>query len=801
MMQSMGVENGLRKREGGEPLSLDEALDASACGHKASALAELRRGGHRVPDGFVIPVGGSVASADLESALERLGPGPYAVRSSGVAEDLADASFAGQYETVLGVATLEEVAQAAARVRASGHGERAAAYRAHSHTEEAPVAVLVQRQLAPDAAGVVFSANPLTGDDEAVIEVVRGLGDRLLEGDQDGDRWVVRGAVAEAAADSGALDAATARRLAELVRRIARERGAAQDVEFAIVRGDIHVLQARPIVGLPMRPEITFPPGRWQKDVSHFNAPMSPLGASILLPTYEAAFEATFADFGLPLLTIRQRAYGGEIYTQDVDLSGEHDPGAPPPWWLLGILARVIPSFRKRLKRATVAIGHLEEYPRLWESRWRDECWQRIDAARAVDLEGLTDAALLAELDRLVNEVLLPHLTIHFQLTLPHMVGVYELNRACTELLGWDAAMTIALLTGSSTATTAATRELGAVAARLDDATLEAGMDAVRASGSSAALDTWLGRWGLRTIDADPGSPRIAERDALILGLLRQAKRAPDAGALAALEAKRQGAITTARATLNKERRARFDEALAYAERVYGMRDENVELTEGLPCGLLRRLFLEIGARLVRVGRLAAPGDVIFLDKNEAAAALRGELEAESARDRVRRRRAERAWVLAHPGPLLVGPPPVPDPDLRGLPAASRRMMAAMFWAIGEELAPPVEKSSPDGAILGTGVSPGSYTGPARVILNEGDLERLRPGDVLVCPTTHSSWTVVFGHAGALVTDGGGMLSHPAIIAREHGIPAVVGTAAATKKLRDGAMVRVDGNTGRVELV
>jgi pyruvate,water dikinase len=125
--------------------------------------------------------------------------------------------------------------------------------------------------------------------------------------------------------------------------------------------------------------------------------------------------------------------------------------------------------------------------------------------------------------------------------------------------------------------------------------------------------------------------------------------------------------------------------------------------------------------------------------------------------------------------------------------------MEAMLWAIAHELAPPdVGSGERDGTLRGVGVSPGRHTGPVRLVRTEHDLHRLLPGDVLVCQSTHSSWTVAFGHAGALVADGGGMLSHPAIIAREHGIPAVLGTGSATSVLREGMMVTVDGAAGRV---
>ncbi len=289
-----------------------------------------------------------------------------------------------------------------------------------------------------------------------------------------------------------------------------------------------------------------------------------------------------------------------------------------------------------------------------------------------------------------------------------------------------------------------------------------------------------------------------AERDALVLKMLRQTRTVSDDDA--AWEQKRQDAIAEPRERLSGAARKHFDGALAYAELVYPQRDDNVPYTEGLPCGLIRRALLAIGSRITERGALHAAGDVSFLHKNELETALNGKLDGETAAERASLRRAEQAWVLAHPGPLVVGPPPVPDLDLRGLPAAARRIMSGVLWAVGEELAPAESKQDEDGNLLGIGVSPGSYTGTVRVIKTEAELDRLQPGDVLVCPTTHSSWTVVFGQAGALVTDGGGMLSHPPIIAREHGIPAVVATGCATATLREGQTVTVDGITGRVQI-
>ena len=696
-------------RRGPHTIALDVALDASSCGHKASTLAELRNAGHNVPDGFVIPVGRACSPEALREALERLGPGPYAVRSSGVAEDLVEASFAGQYETVLGVDTLDDVVTAARRVRESGKSERVATYRAEIDGDEAPLGVLVQRLINADAAGVMFTANPVTGDDEIVIEAVSGLGDKLMDGNVDGERWVVGKSGIQAGGGAEVLDEAAAAQLVELARQVTRERGAPQDIEWAIADGEIHLLQARPITGLPVRPQIEFPPGRWMKDTSHFAGPITPAGATILLPAYEAAFAHTFEEFGIPLETILQRSFGGEVYTQDVDVGGRHDPSAPPPWWVLAIAVRLVPAMRRRMKAAEDAIPKLESYPRRWESTWRDECIKRIEAARAVDLGAMSDDELLDELQRLIDDVLIPHLIIHFQMTMPHMIGVYELNDCCQELLGWDTARTMELLTGLSTTTTAATRELRAVAAQIDEGTLAGGMEAVRTSEAAPGLEAWLQHWGLRTIDVDPGAPMTAERDALVLKMLRQTRTVSDDDAT--LTQKRQDAIAEARERLTgAAARQHFDGALAYAELVYPQRDDNVPYTEGLPCGLIRRALLAIGSRITERGALHVAGDVSFLHKDELEPALNGKLDGETPAARASLRRAEQAWVLAHPGPLIVGPPPVPDPDLRGLPAAPRRIMSGVLWAVGEELAPAESKQDEDGNLLGIGVSPGSYT-------------------------------------------------------------------------------------------
>jgi pyruvate,water dikinase len=785
----------IRETVAAETLPLDAAGDASTCGHKAAALAALRRVGFPVPDGFVVPVHASISVESLAGALDRLGPGPWAVRSSGIAEDLDDTSFAGQYESVLGVTTVDDVVAAVARVRVSGSASHVVEYRGkHGGAPDAGVAVLIQRLVQASAAGVAFSTNPVTGDDEVVVEAVRGLGDRLATGDADADRWVV-GSVVSPVVDTGVISQATAQAVAALARRIAETRGGPQDVEWALDRGEVVVLQARPITGLPLAPALCIPPGRWMKDSIHWSGPMTPVGASILSPLLETMLAEVFAEFGVPLERMLVRSFGGEIYMQEIEIGGKHNPGPPPPWWLGAIAFRCVPPLRRVATTARQALPKLEAYPRAWEQSWRAECSSRIEKARAVDLRRLDDEALAGHLDQLVAEVLMPNLRVHFRLVLPDIVALHDLAVCCREHLGWDDGQMLQLLAGLSATATEPALELAEIAELAGSDAVMQGLGAVRATGAGPRLDAWLNRWGLRALEFDPGAPTVSEQESLVLKLLRQpAPRASTAPAA------REQARARARAALGETERGRFDAVLEIAERVHPQREENVLYTQSLPMGLVRRALLEIGCRLVASGGLAAADDVVYLEHAEIRPALDGRLTGEAAAVRVRRRQAERRWVRAHAGPAFHGPAPVPPPSTRGMPRALRRLLEAFVWETTLETAPGAPASR-SGMLSGVGASAGRVTGPVRVIRGEDELPRFEAGEILVCPSTHSSWAVVFARAAAVVTDHGGVLSHPAIVAREYGIPAVVGTGSATTRLRDGQMVCVDGAAGRVEIV
>lgn len=228
-------------------------IDASGqCGAKARHLGRLLRAGYPVPAGFAVPdpLGDPTWENELASALPRLGPGPYAVRSSAPSEDGADASFAGQLTSVLGVTTAEEVIEAAHRSARSGGTAGSYAARTGRDTPAA-IPVIVQVMVRSDAAGVMFTRHPVTGADQVVIDATRGLGEPVAAGTVTPASYRVHGSRVDTGHDDPVLTTAQARALAAMGRRIEDLFGHPQDIEWAITGNEISILQSRPITTRP----------------------------------------------------------------------------------------------------------------------------------------------------------------------------------------------------------------------------------------------------------------------------------------------------------------------------------------------------------------------------------------------------------------------------------------------------------------------------------------------------------------------------------------------------------------------
>lgn len=789
----------------------------NAAGVKAANLGELAERGLPVPNGFALttnafdtflatnnlnaasspeevaqaPIPAEVTEALLETAAE-LGDVSLAVRSSGVAEDLAGASYAGQYETVLDVRGAEALKAAVRHCWASAFSLRVKQYRTEHGQSGAPrLALLVQQMVQPEAAGVAFTANPVTGDNEVVVSAVKGVGERLVSGQASPDEWIVReNETICRLAPEKAVDAAQVKAVAELARSVEKQFNAPQDIEWALAGGKLYLLQARPITALPQRPEINVPAkGFWMKDQSHFPLPVTPFGASIYLPALENGLRPLGPEFGMLLDGAENRAIGHEVYVHFVPLGGK-EGGPALPSWVIFLGARLIPAFRQRRRIAQEVFRSnlLESMIKRWYSEWKPQFNREGRELLDQDLTKLDDSRLIDHLDRVIDFMNHGQI-VHMRLHLPFIIALYEFTVACKELLGWDDARSMSLLSGTSSMSSEPARVLAELAdtVRKSPATRkifgEGGSDIISRLRQTVpeiakAFESYLNEYGHRPVNYEPGSPTLAERPELLAGLLRDRLAAGGSETLPDLTAARKEAVESARSELVKRSKhdmARFEKALAFAELVYPRREDDIFYTDNIPCALARYAALEIGRRLVARGILANAEDAVYLGKDELSAALHGKLSAVSSL--ANRRKAERAWVAAHPGPASYGKNPGPPPDPALLPEPLRLMTRALAWMMGLEMTANRGNAS-IGEIAGAAGSPGRYTGKVCIVHSESEFSKLEHGDILVCPITTPAWSVLFSQAGAIVTDGGGVLSHAAIIAREHGIPAVLGTGA-----------------------
>lgn len=712
------------------------AYGPAVVGTKAHTLAVLAAAGFPVPDGFVVTWRAQrawdQALSQVRDAVAALEARRLAVRSSGTEEDLADASFAGQYETVLDVDS-DGLPTALRRVFDSADSVRVSSYRGAS-TAQATMAVLVQKMIAADAAGVAFTANPLTGRrDETIVTATRGRGERLVSGEAEGDEWVVRGAQATAnRSKEGAIDAAQAVAVAQLGRRVEEHAGRPQDIEWAIAGGTLYLLQARPITALP--DVVTWDPpgpGRWMRNFrlgEWLPDPMTPLFATWLLPRLEAGLHDAMRATAGAVLPFRHAAINGWYYT-----ALPHPPAARILDAVVRSHGRVVPfAFNAliRVNRRPDAADRalLGELVRQWRDERLPDYQRRVAAAAA--RAGHADAD---ELERLID----------------------DLGHAAGEQLWW-----LELLGGAAW-------KMEACLARFIDRHVPDAGDGVQ------VLLAGLGR-----------SPSAVPAHAVqsldwyhaTAGELAAGPTAQVPPSRPPVVARREQAERACRRALadRPARRQRFDALLDVAQRYTVLREEQArDLTLAWPW--LRACALRLGANLCDRGAIGHAEDVFFLTPSEVRSGGDRRAEVETRRADWQRQRRLMA-------PLTIGTAPrlLPDVIAGAVATVTRRT------------------DTPEDAIVGQPASPGRATGAVRVVGGTDDFARFQPGEILVARTMAPAWTPLLTRAAAVVTDGGTLAAHASLIAREYGIPAVVATGDATARLRDGQIVTVNGSAGVV---
>lgn len=722
-----------------------------------------------------------------------------AVRSSGTAEDLATASFAGQHDTFLNISGPETLLSAVRACWASLWTPRAIAYRrrrgwddqAQDGTDgrsqsgtsadrsmplelqlELELAVVVQVMVPAEVAGVAFTANPITGDrTEATVSAVHGLGERLVSGEGASDEWVVRGVGtgarvtlrrgADAETGRAGLTAEQVFAIASLARRIEEALGGPQDVEWAMAAGQLFVLQARPMTALPDPVTWAAPGGGgWMRNFrlgEWLPEPVTPLCESWLVACIEQGeADAEERDFGLrprlPYHVLANGWYFSSPIGGGLPLTGVATALTRHPLRIASLaLSTSRPGVADRLFISRVAHRWREEllprYQRLvtsWERRIEKatpaELIQAIDAVGAIAGQYLWDLSVVGGHAWKAEHALARFYRRH----LPNRTAQIPSHQAL--LLG------LPLPTPFTETLPHAVQSLDWMRPTLGEA-------------------------------FTPAAPQATTDLAGRRARLEQQRRA---AALAYREA------LAGRPTL----RRRFDRLLALAQRYAILREEQAAwFTLGWP--LLRRAALHLGNELRMRGVIHHTEDVFFLTRTEVATGLGGDRSAppEAADDLraavgARRQQWERQRRLSPPLVL-------------GRPLGARviaRAADAMRTPTTLEAADHLTRSDGRDVLSGMPASPGRANGPVRIVRGPEDFARFLPGEVLVAQVTAPAWTPLFSRAAAVVTDGGSLAAHASLVAREYGIPAVVGVGDATARLRDGQRVTVDGSAGVIEV-
>ncbi|MDX6591498.1 MAG: rifampicin phosphotransferase [Gaiellales bacterium] len=767
-------------------------------------------------------------TAAITRTLARLGDqAAYAVRSSATAEDLPTASFAGQQDTYLNIVGPAAILQHVSRCWASLFTERAVTYRLRNGFDhrKTHMAVVVQQMVFPQAAGVLFTADPVTGNRKvASVEAGFGLGEALVSGLVNANVYKVRDGevVAKAVAtkqlaihaspaggtqeqaieperqEQPALTDAQVVRLAQLGRRIETHFGRPQDIEWCLVDDGFQIVQSRPITMLFPIPAAGDRENHVYVSVGHqqmMTDPMKPLGLSLWLlttpaPMYEAGGRL-FVDVTQRLASPASRAGLLEVLGRSDPLIGDalqtilergdfipslsdEEPGGPP---------------------AGDAPAQVETDPAIVTELIARN--QASVAALKRDIRTKLGSALLdfilADIQELKRILFDPQ---SHQVFTGAMEASWWLNERLEAWLGEkNAADTLTQSVPHNV-----TSEMGLalldvadvirphpeVVAFLQQVEDEGFLDelAKLAGGREArdAIQAWLDKYGMRCVgEIDITRPRWSERPTtllpVILGNIKHfepgaGERRFEQGRQEAWK-KEQELLERLRALPDGERKA--EEAKQMIDRVRTF----IGYREYPKYGMVSRYFvykqalLEEAGRLVQTHVLREKEDIFYLTFQELVDVVR----TNRVDDQLIRQRKD-----AFRSYQALAPPRVLTSDGEVIAGAYRR----------DDL--------PAGALVGLPVSAGTIEGRARVILDmaEADLEA---GDILVTAYTDPSWTPLFVAIKGLVTEVGGLMTHGAVIAREYGLPAVVGVEHATRLIRDGQRIRVHGTDGYVEIL
>jgi rifampicin phosphotransferase len=808
-------------------LPLSQASQASLAGGKAINLARLLQAGFQVPDGFVVTTEAFLQHRDgaalpaikreILAAYHEIGSPVVAVRSSATAEDLAEASMAGQYETVLDVQGDAALLEAVQRCWASLTSPRALAYLEENHLlpNDVAMAVVVQELVPADVAGVLFTANPRTGSrEEMLIEATWGLGESLVSGIVQPDSltldrttgavreciiadkqiWIEPGShaqkpVPEAKRNIACLDSKSLRELWSLGLRVADHFGTAQDLEWAIYQGKLYLLQSRAITTLQeaeayeqclgeareqLREASAAGRGEWVRHNLGETLPHpTPLTWSVIrrFMSGGGGFGTMYREAGFQpgpavesegfLDLIAGRVYmdlsrASEMFFEDFPFSYDVDLLRSNP-----AAAQEAPTLPSGPAMGRMSIGR--------KLNAATACLQKL----SVDFDQKLGSEIIPAFQKWVRAEKSRELSA---LTTAEWLALWKerekrvMDEFAPQSLLPSLIVGLALEQLRSFLAEIIWDEDAEALANLlasggpPDETLKSNQGLYEIATGTLAVDDWLKNCGHRApAEFDLATPRWRERPEAVLSMAAHLK---DSTAPLASHSQR-GTEVARRVSACKEKLSaadglELDARIAKARNYLRFREDGKHALM-LGYDLLRDMALDAGRRL-------GIGDEVFLLKFDELhdALLTGFAPLHLIEQRRLARSAEARVTLPH----VIG--------------------AADLAKLGEPI-----YSGSEQRLDAFPVSSGTGSGPVRIVLSPEAAGDLGKGYVLVCPSTDPNWTPLFVNAAGLILECGGMLSHGAVVAREMGIPAVI-LAGATSFLKEGETLFVDGRHGAI---
>ncbi|HZD59312.1 MAG TPA: PEP/pyruvate-binding domain-containing protein [Anaerolineae bacterium] len=828
----------------------NECLESALVGSKATNLAKMALQGFPVPEGYVLTVKafrdfckhnrivttGDVDAEEVSKAicegefppklmqsidwgLDKYPIESFAVRSSAVGEDGIHDSMAGQLQTFLNIPR-ELVYKSIKECWAAIFNDRVTAYREKRRLTSARVmGVIVQKQIQPLYAGVLFSLDPyLKTADHLVIEWVWGIGEQLVSGNVTPERLYVH---RKSPVISDGVSESLGKSLEQIVSlslEIERLFEHPVDIEWCVDATCVYILQARPITALARDRAVIF------SNVNigeNYPQPLSPFTWSIVESFRSAYFRALFRRFGLPDSVIDDASpvidnlvgvQSGVVY---YNLSNWYEMVAlfPMGRWLRKFLDNYIGQhvpFRYMQRHDTLRIFREWRYfywgtwfwlrllityltlerqvkaferdfyyrRKQWRNRPLDELTLEELEDELLDIKGFLDknwgGAALADFSAMVFPGILEAvssrwLDISSEMTIARLLQGLTLKSTESLKLLWRIARGIGELT------------------QLKNLLLDGDYETLNRSLSVELrdlVDDFMEQFGGRCYhELMITSPTFEERTDLFWDLVKSYLLSPDKDPFMQEQTERANREAFTEECLRHIRgiyHPVFRKVLHDAQSAIGFR-ERVRLCQSLIYGELRRTVLELGKRLTARNHLLEPEDVFYLEFEELLQLIEGKFLYPETIPSIVSIRKE-----AHLACGMVGPPEFLVVD------------KGDYLKISHAETPP---NMSEGIFKGLGVSGGSVTGRTRVILDPVEQNQLCPGEILVTRVTDPGWTPLFLIAGGLILEKGGLLSHGAIVAREFGIPAIVGVRGATQLLNDGQLVCLNGDTGEIRLL